>query len=201
METPELLYGFSVQELLKACEEKVSRCCCVACLFRVSRKLQLLPWLKSNSTLGEALANCNMDKFLEKEAVQPAEEKFKTDILTNVGDQLELKVVKPRRRVVRRRVLKETAEDEKKAEVKTEKSDSESSPEEYEVAELVDRRKKGSKFEYLVKWKGFSNKHNTWEPEKNIHSKDLIKEFEAGMRRKKSSKESSEANKVKKKSK
>ena len=94
METPELLYGFSVQELLKGCEEKVSRCCCVACLFRVSRKLQLLPWLKSNSTLGEALANCNMDKFLEKEAVQPAEEKFKTDILTNVGDQLELKVVK-----------------------------------------------------------------------------------------------------------
>ncbi|KAG0742531.1 hypothetical protein G6F62_011090 [Rhizopus arrhizus] len=40
-------------------------------------------------------------------------------------------------------------------------------PEEYEVERIVDHRvigKTKKKIEYFIKWKGYSTKHNTWEP-------------------------------------
>ena len=38
------------------------------------------------------------------------------------------------------------------------------------------RRRKG-RTEYLVKWKGWSPKHSTWEPEENILDPRLIHQF------------------------
>ncbi|VDN50452.1 unnamed protein product [Dracunculus medinensis] len=43
---------------------------------------------------------------------------------------------------------------------------------------LADRRRKG-KVEYLVKWKGWSAKHNTWEPRENIYDNRLFEEYMA----------------------
>ena len=44
---------------------------------------------------------------------------------------------------------------------------------------IVDKRTYGSgKVEYLLKWKGYDEKNNTWEPKENFESEDLIKEFE-----------------------
>lgn len=34
-----------------------------------------------------------------------------------------------------------------------------------------------SQVEYLLKWQGFSDEYNTWEPEDNVFCEDLLKEY------------------------
>ena len=46
---------------------------------------------------------------------------------------------------------------------------------EYEVEEILDSRLKHGKLEYLVKWSGYTDDYNTWEPEANCtNSPDII---------------------------
>ena len=40
---------------------------------------------------------------------------------------------------------------------------------EYEVEAIVGRRNNGGRVEYLIKWKGYSDEENTWEPESNLN--------------------------------
>ncbi|CAL8077366.1 unnamed protein product [Orchesella dallaii] len=49
---------------------------------------------------------------------------------------------------------------------------------EYEVEKLLNVRTKKKGREFLVKWKGFGKKEATWEPEKNLSCKALIKAFQ-----------------------
>jgi len=42
---------------------------------------------------------------------------------------------------------------------------------------ILSSRVNQGRVEYLIKWKGWGKKYNTWEPEKNILDKRLIKEF------------------------
>jgi len=49
---------------------------------------------------------------------------------------------------------------------------------EYEVEEIMDSWLKHDKLEFLVKWSGYTDDYNTWEPEANCaNSCDIIKEF------------------------
>ena len=49
---------------------------------------------------------------------------------------------------------------------------------EYEVEEILDSRLKRGKLEYLVKWSGYTDDYNTWEPEANCaNSPDIIADF------------------------
>ena len=49
---------------------------------------------------------------------------------------------------------------------------------EYEVEEVLDSRLKKGKLEYLVKWSGYTDEYNTWEPVSNLeNSKEAIEDF------------------------
>ncbi|KAF8777045.1 Chromobox protein like protein [Argiope bruennichi] len=48
------------------------------------------------------------------------------------------------------------------------------------TAECIQKKRiRKGRVEYLIKWKGWSQKHNTWEPEENIFDFRLIDAFEA----------------------
>eukprot|EP01050_Picozoa_sp_SAG11_P021804 SAG11_NODE_3961_length_2132_cov_1.162814_3_plen_124_part_00 len=48
---------------------------------------------------------------------------------------------------------------------------------EYEVEKILKRRKRNNRFEYLLKYKGYPDSENTWEPRSNIKV-DLYKGFD-----------------------
>jgi hypothetical protein len=52
--------------------------------------------------------------------------------------------------------------------------------EEYQVERIMGHRKmeRGNKLQYLVKWMGYLDSDNTWEPVAQIHAPDLIKHYQ-----------------------
>ena len=49
---------------------------------------------------------------------------------------------------------------------------------EYEVEAILKHRQKGRKKEYLIKWVGYDDKDNTWEPEDHLaHLPEMLKSY------------------------
>lgn len=77
-------------------------------------------------------------------------------------------------------VKKNTGKTATKAKAKAAVSDTESDAEpDYEVEDIVDEKTERGKRLFFVKWKGYSSKENTWEPESQLSCPDLVAKFEA----------------------
>ena len=48
---------------------------------------------------------------------------------------------------------------------------------EWEVESILKVRRRRNQLQFLVRWKGFSEAHDSWEPAKDIHVDELMKEF------------------------
>ena len=48
---------------------------------------------------------------------------------------------------------------------------------EWEVDQILGSRRQCNQLQYMVRWKGFSEAHDSWEPANNIHADHLIENF------------------------
>ncbi|KAH0792166.1 chromobox protein [Histomonas meleagridis] len=70
-------------------------------------------------------------------------------------------------------------------------SSSDSDEEVYKVEDIKGHKKKGNKMYYLIKWVGYPDSENTWEPESNLSCPDILKRYQQSLVQKENSIKSS----------
>jgi len=62
---------------------------------------------------------------------------------------------------------------------KPDEENEEDNEEEFIVEKILKKRKKpNGKWEYFLKWSGFDDSYNTWEPKENMDCEEMLEEFE-----------------------
>ncbi|GIY59849.1 chromobox protein homolog 3 [Caerostris darwini] len=56
-------------------------------------------------------------------------------------------------------------------------------PDQYMVEKIVDKRIANGKIEYFLKWHGYADSENTWEPVENLECPEMIEDFEKKLRK------------------
>lgn len=153
-----------------------------------------VPELSSNESMKDAIENNesyereskfdkrSAKKMLKRKSLSPnngSAKRFKSSKRKNNGKKSNTKGNAYLEKFNSKKKDKEK-EMKKKIEVAQESDDegSDAILEEYEVEKLVDIYfKKNGDREFLVRWKGYSPKDDTWEPEKHLNCKELIQAF------------------------
>lgn len=130
---------------------------------------------------------CEMNDSISSSVQILEEHKTQSDMNSSFGSSLQ--IIEEDKNANGTDVPTVETECENQAEMECEKQKDEKI---YTVENVIRKQKRGNKTYYLIKWKGYSSKQNTWEPSENVEQLDLVKFYEEA---RKNSKHTSLSNK------